>query len=333
MQNAVPVRNNTNRTKSAAGRRLVVGAAVLPVLVGTGLVTSASPASAEGSWTQHVSGTGGNGLWVHSSAGLSRSTVTTLLPEGAEIVTNCLAYSDFVGTDPAWLHITSPVRGWVSDSYIDTWWDRNYTLLQQGLPECGTEPVSDEPVMVDDTAPLNRESAIQWAHANARGSQPVGWSGCAWFVSQALWAGSLPQTDLWNGSDRHGTLGWIPGSIAATAVDDFLPNLMAMYPTTDVVQLDGDRFRSNAVPEAEVGDVIAYDWEGDGDPDHVSIVTSIADGDYPNIAEWGTNEPGHLSSSYEERGWTWFETRHEWLQVEYPNMTATLYHFQTLPTY
>ena len=340
MQNAapVPVRINITRTKTMTGRRLVIGVAVVPALVAAVMAATAAPAQADGGWTQHVSGTGGDGLWAHSAAGLSRDTVTTLLPEGAEIVTDCVSYSDFVGDDPAWLHIVSPVDGWVSDAYVDTWWTRDNTLVQQGLPECGARTgEADDPVggvVEDDSAPLDREAAVQWALSHARDVQDfLGWSGCTWFVSQALWAGGLPETDVWSGDGGHGTLNRIPGTVAATAVDDFLPNLTAMYPSTAVVQLDGDRFRDNAVPEAEVGDVIAYDWEGDGDMDHVAIVTSISDGDYPNVAEWGTNQFPSLTSSYTERGWTWSENHHQWLQQYYPGVTATLYHFQTWPTF
>jgi hypothetical protein len=337
----VLVRSNNSRTKRTVSR-LAVGAAILPASVGAGLVAPASPASAEGSWTQHVSYTDGDGLWVHSSAGLSRATVTTLLPEGAEIVTDCVSFSDVVGgTDPAWLHITSPTEGWVSDFYVDTSWDRNNTLVQQGLPECGGEPAPedspDDVVIENDLAPLDRGAAAQWALEHAQDAQLEQtvelWSGCTWFVSQALWAAGLPQTQAWNAEGGHSGLNRIPGTVAATAVDEFLPNLLAMYPSTSVVELGSDRFHGNAVPEAEVGDVIAYDWEGDGDPDHVSIVTSISDGDYPNVAEWGTNKTGHLTSGYDERGWTWSEKHHEWLQEESPGVTATLYHFAAAPTF
>ncbi|MEO9322253.1 amidase domain-containing protein [Nocardioides sp. C4-1] len=303
-------------------------------------------------WTQYVTGTGGDGLWVHSGAGLSAPT-TVVLAEGTELSVDCVSYADTIGgTDPAWLHITSPTPGWVADFYVDTLWSSDNTLVQQGLPECGTS--SEQPAIPDDgsydsgtgvptiSAPYDRDAAAQWALEHATDVQNVFFPGCTWFVSQALWAGGLPQTEQWNGSDSHGRLNHLPGTVAATAVDDFIDNLRSTYPLTTETYLSADAFRANAVPEAEVGDIIAYDWDDNSDFDHLAIVTSIAEGSYPEVAEWGTTDLSEARAwiDYSSRGWTWSALDQTWLQDPdredaTPGVTATLFHIEapTAPTF
>jgi hypothetical protein len=100
--------------------------------------------------------------------------------------------------------------------------------------------------------------------------------------------------------------------------------------------ITGD-FRTNAVPQAEPGDLIFYNW-GDGEGiSHVSIVVDIASGEYPEVSEmsqWNfgfadslLNKIVHVHSPYVKRGWTWSAVKHEWLQREFPRVTAYLLHF------
>jgi len=82
------------------------------------------------------------------------------------------------------------------------------------------------------------------------------------------------------------------------------------------------------VPDAAQGDIIAYDWgEGEG-ISHLSMVTSIAPNQYPEVSEWGTTEKG-TPSSYRKRGWTWSENTGNWLQTRYPHVKAYLMHFNS----
>ena len=348
MNTTVPATNlRTASVSMRSAGRVVVSLAVIPTL----LVVGAGTANAEGDWTQHIAGTGTDGLYVHTGPGLAAPT-TVILAEGTEVVTDCVSYADTIGgTDPAWLHITSPTEGWIADYYVDTVWSSENTLPMQGLPECGGQ-ASNESVPSDDggtvsevptiAAPYDRGTAAQWALEHAQDRQPWSFAGCTWFVSRALWAGGLPETDTWNSSQRHGSLDALPGTPAATAVDPFIDNLRATYPLTDEVPLGADRFASNAVPEAEVGDIIAYDWEGDGDFDHLTIVTSIDDGSYPYVAEWGTTNvlEGTVANDYVERGWTYSENDDAWLQDPNrhhpsPNVTAALFHINVVvsPTF
>lgn len=173
---------------------------------------------------------------------------------------------------------------------------------------------------------FDREAAASWAYDSATDQQPFG-AACTWFVSNALWAGGLPQTPTWTAEGDHGTLQPRPGTASATAVGPFLDNFVATYPFSTLTDLD---FTANTVPDAEVGDVIAYDWEGDGSYDHLSLITSIQDDDYPNVSEWGTQVNWwEVTIGYQDRGWTWSANSDTWLQNSYPDVRAQLLHIDT----
>ncbi len=337
----VPVRRHLHRSKRAASLRLAISATIVTTLVGAGLTASASPADAGGQWLQHVAGTGGDGLWVHSQAGLSQDTVTTLLPEAAEIVTDCLIYADVVGgTDSAWLHLTSPVEGWVSDYYVDTSWSRDNTLVQQGLPECGTassdtnDPAGNTPL--GNEAPYscagpNAHSdtydgfaACEWAVHNAQAASRFPTNDCTWFVSQTLWEGGLDQTDTWTGASYDasklatnnpkahgfGYRGPTTATTANTLVEYLVANSLATRTRID--------WSDNTAAGAQIGDIIAYHWNHVGpgaDPnvdyvDHLSIVTGF-EGIYPLVSQ-------HTSQQL-NRGWSWSNNDNDWIELAMRN--------------
>lgn len=85
------------------------------------------------------------------------------------------------------------------------------------------------------------------------------------------------------------------------------------------------------IPKAKKGDIIAYDWSGDGTIDHLAIVVGSAGNNpqYPLVAEWGVY--GSKSVNYNERGWSWSKKGNSWLQDERDqhNMKAYLLHFRS----
>jgi hypothetical protein len=91
---------------------------------------------------------------------------------------------------------------------------------------------------------------------------------------------------------------------------------------------------TNAVPQAQPGDIIVYSWNGNATLNHMAFVVGIASGDYPEVAEWGQfnfvpdvwDYIVNPSSPYVERGWTWSAISGKWLQQEFPNTTAYLLH-------
>jgi hypothetical protein len=170
--------------------------------------------------------------------------------------------------------------------------------------------------------PYDRGRAVEWALASAQNIQPS-WAACTWFVSQTLWAGGLPADADWNPDGERGFFR-LPGTVSATAAQPLLDYLKRRYPLSQQIGMD---FSGNRVPEASPGDIVAYDWEGDGEVDHLAFVVNIADGRYPEVAEWGTGNP----AGYVKRGWTWSQNDGAWLQDSalYPHVTATLFHIDT----
>jgi len=201
------------------------------------------------------------------------------------------------------------------------------------VPDCGGvntgQGASKTPRAVANPT-YNRSAAVSWALAHAQDPQGSG-ALCAWFVSNALWAGKLPQGPSWR-----------PGAAASRWVDDLVNYLRSndSVSWTDITH----NLTTNAVPAAEPGDLIAYDWDDDGALDHVSFVVGIASGQYPEVSEWGQiNFSWHLwyrgfkpRSPYVSRGWTYSQVDHEWLQREHKNMRAYLLHINGgyfLPSY
>lgn len=193
-----------------------------------------------------------------------------------------------------------------------------------------TSPSSSRPTTMN--AFYNRSAAKTWALSHAKDEQAYG-AMCTWFVSQALWAGGFPKTSTWTNAGRYTSA---PGTKTAWVVPDFLKYVQANFPTTWTSITTN--LRTNAVPQAEVGDIIAYDW-GKGDKvSHLALVVSLTRSRYPVVSEMGQydwnavdyakNKLGiHKHSDYSSRGWTYSAKDQRFLQVRYPKMKAYLLHF------
>lgn len=209
--------------------------------------------------------------------------------------------------------------GYLPDAYASTPTVANQFL--NGVPRCDAVPAQQAP----PPSSYNRTAAVKWATDNAKSKPPNGIS-CTWFVSNAMWAGGLKKTTEWTseGSYRPSrSRPWMthPGTVVAWAAPNLLDYLRRTYPASTYTELN---FTTNEVQAAQVGDIIAYDWEGDGTIDHLALVVNIASGSYPEVAEWSAS--GDSAASYSKRGWTWSEVRKEWLQVKYPKVKAHLLH-------
>lgn len=178
---------------------------------------------------------------------------------------------------------------------------------------------------------FDRQRAVNWALANAQ-DQPPSNGSCTWFVSQALWQGGLRKTDEWTSAGAYGNkfktalLGSeLSGTYDAWNVPAFMDYMRETYEGSTFRELN---FSENAVPDAQIGDVIFYDWgKGEG-ISHATIITNIAEGQYPEISEWSVQPDGTLPSPYVKRGWTYSELSHHWLQWKYPHIKAYLLHIE-----
>lgn len=266
-----------------------------------------------------------------------------MMPAGATPTYICFADGEYVGGTTKWFKVSwNGVEGYYSSIADDVPLSLQNDIQENyGIPKCGTGvdinqgSGADATVTVQPeeqvTEPYNRGAAVNWALGHAQNVRTNMFADCTWFVSQALWAGGLHQTSWWNDYEsRQGAVLSQPGTDIARAAPDLARYLGKRFPVT-VTPLGPERFHGNVVPEAQTGDIIAYDWENDGTIDHLSFVTNIAPGQYPEVSEWGTTKGW---SPYQKRGWTWSVLNGKWLQQQYPansngsgGVTAQLIHF------
>jgi hypothetical protein len=309
---------------------------------------AATPAVADTAVTQQVYGTSDEGLYLHPSSPELSSPVSDLLPDGTNFDVNCWTNSAEVLGDTIWLHGTNEATGntgYLSDAYINTpvtTDNEGPQLTAIGIPECGstvpsanTNTSSSDSLQPAASLPpflsFDRNAETNWALAHAEDTPPNDGS-CTIFVSEALWAGGVPQTKEWNNSPNliHG--GVRNGTDDAWAAENFM-EYMKTEPFVKVESLGHMSPSNNNVPDAKLGDIMGYDWNNDGSIDHLDVITGFS-GQYPLVSGW--SEDGAKKLTYNQRGWTYSQEEHTWLQMEkdsngnYPNMnmTASLIHIR-----
>jgi hypothetical protein len=184
---------------------------------------------------------------------------------------------------------------------------------------------------LEDGVTFNRHAAVAWAteHFNDPQAYPAA---CTWFVSLALWAGGLPQTPLWTSAGSHGHP-WSkrPGSVAAWCLPEFLACILSGYPRSTLRQLPLSP-TTQSVPDAQLGDVILFDWRGQSTAlewtylRHAALIVDFAAGHGPLVAEWAID--GRKPNTCPSRFWTWSARSREWLAVKYPRAQAFLLHIE-----
>jgi hypothetical protein len=291
----------------------------------------------------HIAGTGADGVFVRPTPDTSQPAIGWM-PEGAGPDYHCFTYGQLVGNVSVWFNVTyNGVTGFYASYFDDSHYQSEAELTDTyGVPKCGAEapPSTPSPSPVPPAASAsqpgvsyNRDAAVSWAVSHWHDKPPAN-SACTWYVSQALWAGGLPQSGTWTGSGSHrGRVRTYPGSLTAWSTPDFVNYVRRTFPRSTYTELD---FKANRVPAAQKGDVILYSWDGSSsvaDLDHAALVVNIVAGQYPEVSEWGTNDRGPFAgqSPYFKRGWTWSEKNHSWLQSphEYPHVRAFLLHINT----
>jgi hypothetical protein len=328
-------------------RRIVVAAATLACLLAPAANAWAISAPIQ------ISGTNGEGIFIRPEPNTSRPALGWM-PEGASPEYTCFTHGETIGNVSVWFYVTyNGVTGYYASFYDNSSYQNDAELTAKyGVPACGggsvppPQPVpagsssgsSPPPSNESSDASLNRAAAVTWAEAHATQTPPDA-AACTWFVSQALWAGGLPQTAEWTSSGSHGSVPVLTkrqGSVDAWAVPNFVSYIRTTYPDSTFTRLN---FRVNNVPTAQPGDAIVYAENGgasvgnastiDSALDHAALVVDDARGtQYPEVAEWGANDHGPIGGAvkYTRRGWTWSDVSHEWLQVKYPKIQAFLLH-------
>jgi hypothetical protein len=261
-------------------------AAVLAVVAGLLLAQAPAYANIDG---YRVTGTGGVGLKVRSDPYSTTAGVVAVLADNTAFSAVCAVRARDVYGNTVWHKIAAPVQGWIADYYTTT---PGFNQYIPGELDCGA---------------YNRAAARDWAYAHVGDAERFPASDCTWFVSQALWAGWLPRTATWTDSP-------VPSTDAIRA--DALKNavISAGYATIREVT-----WSDNTAGGAQLGDVIAYDWNGapDGIIDHLAIVTSLNAQGYPSVTQH--------SPARTDRYWSW-DPAGNWIQYTHPGSRVYLIH-------
>lgn len=94
------------------------------------------------------------------------------------------------------------------------------------------------------------------------------WGGdCINFVSQTLVARGWVPTDEWFNDAQED---WAAAFVHVPSFDEWLSS----HPEYGAVRLGLDQ-----IDDVKIGDVVLFDWEGDGSLDHAQIVSGVDDGD------------------------------------------------------
>lgn len=243
---------------------------------------------------------------VRSGPSTDKAVVKTI-PAGSTVTLGCSTRGGKAtgpyGTSDLWYKVAG------SDSYIAD------VMILTGSDEAVTEACGQPQGPAQQ---YNRQRAVAWAQAHVY-SEPTfkgnGAGDCTWFASQTLWEGGLPKTAEWTSDNAPFSLhppkaGW--------STDDF-KNYLVNSGLATISELS---LKQNAVPEAQPGDVILYDYSKDGAlpdgiVDHAVVITGFS-GQYPLVS-------GH-SIPVSNLGWTYSKVSHTWLDVAHPNTRAYLIH-------
>jgi uncharacterized protein YraI len=247
---------------------------------------------------------------VRSGTSTSTSVIATL-PKGAQVTIDCYLNGQNVGGTAIWDHRTS--GGYISDSLLLTGSDSAV------VPMCGPSP---ESIALGNL--IARDYiASTWAARNygVPTGPPIIWGDdCTDFLSTALVQSGMPTTAQWtynssNTSLLASTHFGNPGPTKDFAdANDFVKYMLA---SGNAIKKPIS-WSDNTASGAWTGDVIAYDWDGDGVFDHLAMVVSHNSSGYPSVVQ---NSPGQL------RYWSWSPEKSKWLQQVYPKSVVALIHF------
>lgn len=265
---------------------------------------------------------------IHSGPG-TEYPVIAQVPAGTDFWIGCWGSGTPVtgpyGTTEVWYEAPD-FGGWASDA--DIWTGSNEPVTQgcETPPVGMTAPIDEnlieriagDPWSVIRETAYDRVAAAEWAYAHV--DDEVRYSqDCTWFVSQALWAGGMSKTDewtdsSWNFNDQASRRDFPGPSKAAAHADYFKEYMVANWAT--YIDID---WSDNTAGGAEVGDVIAYDWDGDGKINHVALVTSVNEQGYPSITQH--------TPAQKDRYWSWSDSGNDWIEFASPGATAHLIKF------
>ncbi len=294
-------------------RRLMAAIATAAVV----LAFTAPGASAEShdyrvAWTQI-------GIYPRTSPSMSSDRAARAIPDGTLVHIECELEGSPVdngsGASTVWERLTNGT--YLPNAFINTGVD-GYT---PGIPRCGESEADSR------RTGYFRYGAASNAQHWALTPSFIPGGDCTYFVSLSLWdGGGLPETDEWSNdsSDRSkwGSRRLYPGVTVAAINADAFVNYMTTSGTAERREI---RWSDNTAAGAELGDVIAYDWESasgrpgaDGRIDHLAMVTKFNGDGFPLVSQ---HTPGQLN-----RYWSYSESADDWIENAKPGARAYLIH-------
>ncbi|MFT4135696.1 amidase domain-containing protein [Microbacterium sp.] len=296
---------------------------IVPVLLGVALVL-ASSVSVQAADNQFQIAWTKIGIYPHSSPTMSTSARSgRAVSDGTWITVACETTGETVTSDVATNNIWERTAD--GSYYPNVFVNTRSNGWTTGIPRCSA---LDQPLTASP-APGNGQSgggaaAAQWAANHHNETQLSFMSECTILVSRALWAAGVPQTKSWTNATKdrnlqggyslwNGITGRAVPSKAATVAETFVQYAADSGLGTKTA-VD---WNDNTAGGAALGDVIAYDWEGDGHIDHLALVTSLNDQGYPSVTQ---RTPAQLN-----RYWSWSLESNDWIASPNVHPNAKVY--------
>lgn len=247
-------------------------------------------------------------------------TLSYTIPSGTDVKIGCWTDGSAVngpyGTSTIWYQLSGDATEWVSDAYLYTGSNSAVTT------RC---PTPDAPKAKPKSKVYDRFGAVSLALEEAESFNLHLGADCTYFVSNMLWyGGRMPMTDEWTDSSKDeskwASKHFAPGSTKAAVNANEFVRYMERSGTATVTEID---WSDNTASNAELGDVIAYDWDqadgkpgADGTIDHLAIVTKRTSERYPFVSQH--------SPSQVNRYWSWSIGANDWIEHVKPGAKAYL---------
>lgn len=201
-----------------------------------------------------------------------------------------------------WYKVAGYPNAWISDAYLYTGSDQPVTSqCSDSESSLSTENATQQK--------YNGTVAAQWAKDHLEDPDRFEEGGdCTWYVSQALWAGGLPRTRIWDAvtkrlGPRGAYLTYSEVTPTARLAHEFTNYLVDRGLATKQEVID---WADRSVMGANIGDVIVYDFNADGTIDHATIVTAIGPDGVVKVTQHGPSLP--------DKPWDWSSTQNTWLK-------------------
>ena len=273
----------------------------------------------------------------------SEKAIYGTVPEETEVIIECEVEGETVNngfsSSNVWARMYDGL--YIPNSFIRTGVDGR----TPGVPTCSDADAEFDHNLEETSKSLFREledwsknydgeKAAKWAVANYDKQEFKKFkNNCAFYASNALWQGGLSKSDIWTDSwvqdygksqsdgkwvyrlVRHHTL-----ATRTMRLADDLHKYLEKMP--DVEKFEVSDWSNNSLDgKTKIGDIISYDWDGDGEIDHVAMVTKLTNEGYPEVTE--INDSGKARPN---RFWSWQFTANKWTKESNPKAQAYVLH-------